>query len=206
MFMPDAQPRSVETPDAQEAQPISSAQDLTALTIATAAGDRRAFRALYEATCSRLFGVALLVVKDRSAAEEVLQDAYVRVWVEARRYDPERGHVMPWLRRIVLNLAIDHLRRHRRPHEDIAEQSETLVDPGLPVDQRGELSRRVHRLGPDHREALTLTYVYGYTNEEIAERLGVPLGTVKSRIRRGLSQLREAFCGVPLEGAAPLLA
>jgi RNA polymerase sigma-70 factor (ECF subfamily) len=165
------------------------------MTVATAAGDRRAFRSLYEATSRRMFGAALLVLKDRGAAEEVLQEAYVRVWVEARRYDPERGPVIPWLRRIVLNLAIDHLRRQRGPHEDILEQSETLLDPDFPVDERSELNRGLSRLGADHREALTLTYVHGYTNEELAERLGIPLGTAKSRVRRGLDQLRGFFCG-----------
>lgn len=168
----------------------TAAANLSALINATAAGDRRAFRSLYDATSRRLFGIALAILKNRAAAEEVLQDAYVRVWTEARRYDAERGPVLPWLSRIVQNLAIDYLRRHRRPHEDIADQAETLVERDLHLDDRTDLGRGMSRLRADHRQALTLAFVHGYTHEELAEHLGVPLGTAKSRVRRGLEQLR----------------
>ncbi|QUD89825.1 RNA polymerase sigma factor [Phenylobacterium montanum] len=187
-----AEPVPETSPAEREASP---APELSALLVATAAGDRRAFKALYEATNRKMFGVALLILKRREAAEDVLQDAYVRVWTEARRYDPERGPPLPWLSRIVRNLAIDHLRRDRGLTEDIADQAEILAAPALPVAERADLNRGLARLGADHREILTLAFVHGYTHEELADRLGLPLGTAKSRVRRGLQQLQAYFEG-----------
>ncbi|MGA0603227.1 RNA polymerase sigma factor [Caulobacter sp. KR2-114] len=175
------------------------AADLAALLTATAAGDRRAFKALYEATSRRLFGVALFMLKRRDAAEDVLQEAYVRIWTEARRFDPERGAPLAWLSRVVRNLAIDYIRRERGPMDDIADHSERLAEPPAPIADRADLARGLNRLGPEQREILTLAFVQGYTHEELVERLGLPLGTAKSRVRRGLAQLR-AF--LEAEGSA----
>jgi RNA polymerase sigma-70 factor (ECF subfamily) len=175
--------------------------DLSALLTATAAGDRRAFKALYEATNRRLFGIALLMLRRRDAAEDVLQEAYVRVWTEARRYDPAKGPALPWLSRVVRNLAIDYIRRERGPTEDIADHAEALSEPPPPMGDRADLARGLNRLGADQREILTLAFVHGLTHEELVLRLGLPLGTAKSRVRRGLEQLR-AF----LEGAGPVSA
>jgi RNA polymerase sigma-70 factor, ECF subfamily len=193
--MPETHLSPEQTVSAESAiAPVETpASDLPSLIISTAAGDRRAFRTLYDETSRRLFGVALMILKRRAAAEDVLQEAYVRIWTEARRYDPERGQALPWLSRIVRNLAIDHLRREQGSHEDIADQAETLPEPSPPVDDRADLNRGLSRLCSDHREILTLNFVHGYTHEEVAERLGLPLGTAKSRLRRGLSQLRAYF-------------
>lgn len=175
--------------------------DLSTLLTATAAGDRRAFKALYEATNRRLFGIALLMLRRRDAAEDVLQEAYVRVWTEARRYDPAKGPALPWLSRVVRNLAIDYMRRERGPTEDIADHAEALSEPPPPMGDRTDLARGLNRLGADQREILTLAFVQGLTHEELVTRLGLPLGTAKSRVRRGLEQLR-AF----LESSGPMSA
>jgi RNA polymerase sigma-70 factor (ECF subfamily) len=172
---------------------MGAAPDLPALLAATGAGDRRAFKALYDATSRRLFGVALLILRRRDLAEDVLQEAYVRVWAQARQFDPERGPALAWLSRIVRNLAIDQIRRDRGATDDIADHAETLRAPSAPLAERADLSRGLSRLKPDQRQILKLAFVQGYTHEELVERLGVPLGTAKSRVRRGLEQLRAYF-------------
>jgi len=181
--------------------------DLPALLAATGAGDRRAFKALYEATSRRLFGVALLILRRRDLAEDVLQEAYVRIWTQARQFDPERGPALAWLSRIVRNLAIDQIRREKGRADDIADHADTLSAPAAPLAERADLSRGLSRLKPDQRQILKLAFVQGYTHEELVERLGVPLGTAKSRVRRGLEQLRAYFdaeedAPAPLTGVA----
>lgn len=183
-------------PEQQHASRIGAASPdgqpcaLAALLVSSAAGDRHAFKALYDATSRRLLGIALLILRRRELAEDVLQEAYVRVWTEARRYDPARGPALPWLSRIVRNLAIDALRRDRGPHEDITDRTELLATPPAPVAERRDLARGLAQLAPEQRESVLLAFLEGYTHEELARRLGVPLGTAKSRVRRGLGQLR----------------
>ncbi|HXQ13321.1 MAG TPA: sigma-70 family RNA polymerase sigma factor [Caulobacteraceae bacterium] len=177
--------------------------DLPALLAATGAGDRRAFQALYTATSRRLFGVALSLLGRRELAEDVLQEAYVRVWTHAWQFDPARGPALAWLSRIVRNLAIDQIRRERGAHDDIADHADSLCAPTAPLADRADLHRGLSRLRADQRNILRLAFVQGYTHEELVERLGVPLGTAKSRVRRSLEQLRAYFEHDPqLTGAA----
>jgi RNA polymerase sigma-70 factor (ECF subfamily) len=177
--------------------------DLPALLAATGAGDRRAFQALYAATSRRLFSIALTMLRRRDLAEDVLQEAYVRIWTQARQFDPERGPALAWLSRIVRNLAIDQIRRERGAHDDIAEHADSLCAPSPPLADRADLHRGLARLRADQRNILRLAFVQGYTHEELVERLGVPLGTAKSRVRRSLEQLRAYFDQDPqLTGAA----
>jgi RNA polymerase sigma-70 factor (ECF subfamily) len=173
----------------------TSDPDLATLLTRVGAGDRRALKDLYNATSRRLFGVALTILRRREAAEDVLQEAYVRVWLQARRYDPDRGPPLPWLSRIVRNLAIDALRCERASLEDIADHADSLAEPEAPVAERWDLSRGLSRLSADQRRILTLAFVDGYTHEELVVRLGLPLGTAKSRVRRGLAELRAYFEG-----------
>ncbi|HLY81081.1 MAG TPA: sigma-70 family RNA polymerase sigma factor, partial [Caulobacteraceae bacterium] len=180
----------------QPPQP-SDAIELAALIAAAGADDRRAFKALYDATSRRLFAVALGILKRRELAEDVLQEAYVRVWTQARQFDPERGPALAWLSRIVRNLAIDQIRRERGAHDDIADHADTLCAAAAPLAERADLSRGLARLRDDQRNILRLAFVQGYTHEELVDRLGVPLGTAKSRVRRGLEQLRAYFEAEP---------
>jgi RNA polymerase sigma-70 factor, ECF subfamily len=191
----------------QPERKASDAPDLAALLAATGAGDRRAFKALYDATSRRLFGVALMILGRRELAEDVLQEAFVRIWTQARQFDPARGSALAWLSRIVRNLAIDQLRRERGLHDDIEDHADTLSATPAPLAERADLSRGLARLKEDQRNILHLAFVQGYTHEELVDRLGVPLGTAKSRVRRGLEQLRAYFDaeeGVPsrLSGVA----
>nr|WP_272886664.1 sigma-70 family RNA polymerase sigma factor [Phenylobacterium aquaticum] len=152
--------------------------------------DRAAFKQLYDATSRRLFGLALRMLKRRDVAEDVLQDAFVRIWQHAGRYDPDRGAPMPWLWRILRNAAIDRLRRDQADHADIDDFAERLSAPEAPLDARIDLSGGLGKLGAKKSHALSLAFVEGYTHEEIAEELAAPLGTVKSQLRRSLEQLR----------------
>jgi RNA polymerase sigma-70 factor, ECF subfamily len=180
---------------------LSSNEDLAALLAATGAGDRRAFRDLYDTTNRRMFAIALTVLQRRDLAEDVLQEAYVRAWIQARRFDPAKGTALGWLARIVRNLAIDELRRDRGAAEDLADHAETLASPPAPLAERTDLVKGMSRLGCEQRHILGLAFVFGYTHEELVERLGVPLGTAKSRIRRGLEQLKGYFEATPSAGA-----
>lgn len=169
--------------------PYAAPERLSALLVSVGAADRAAFKALYEATNRRLFGVAMMILRRRDAAEDLLQDAYVRIWTHARQYDPSRGAAMAWLMRVVRNMAIDELRRARRT-EDIADHAEDLAVDAPPLGDQVDLSRGLARIRPDYRDALLLTFVEGYTHEELVAQLAVPLGTAKARVRRGLNQLR----------------
>lgn len=166
---------------------------LARLLCATAAGDKRAFRALYDATNRRLNTIALRIVGSPLLADDVTQDTFVRVWTQARQFDPVKGAAMAWISRIARNAAIDLMRRNRRPMEDIANHAERLAARSDPVIERLDLISGFARLPESRREVLTLTLIYGYTHEELAKVLGLPVGTIKARMRRGVEQLRGFF-------------
>ena len=160
-------------------------------------GDQAALHGLYELTAPQLFWLANSIVRNRELAEDAVQDSFVQVWRHAHRFDPNRGSAMAWLGRIVRNRCFDLLRVRRReaPYDDaiIAHWEQQAADPGTgPL-----LSREAQRLrdcidGLDEkpRQSLLLAYYGGFTADEISRRLGTPLGTVKSWIRRGLIQLK----------------
>lgn len=168
-----------------------------ALLQACARGDRSALQSLYAATAPQLFGLALSILRSRDLAEDVVQDSFVLIWRHAHGFDPDRGTAMAWLARIVRNQCFDLMRRRGResPLDDALMHSWEDPAPG-PADLTA-LSRDARRLracldeldeGP--RKSMILAYYEGLTFAEVAGRVGVPLGTVKSWIRRGLIQLR----------------
>jgi RNA polymerase sigma-70 factor (ECF subfamily) len=168
-----------------------------ALLQACARGDRGALRTLYAATAPQLFGLALSILRSRDLAEDVMQDSFILVWRHARKFDPHRGTAMAWLARIVRNQCFDLMRRRGResPLDDAFMQSWEDPAPG-PADLTA-ISQDARRLwacldeldeGP--RKSMILAYYEGLTFAEVAGRVRVPLGTVKSWIRRGLIQLR----------------
>jgi RNA polymerase sigma-70 factor (ECF subfamily) len=168
-------------------------EGLADLLEATATGDRAAFRRLYDATSSRLFGIALLMLRRRDAAEDVLQEAYLRVWTRAGRYDRQRGVPMPWLARIVRNTAIDRLNQDRATQEDIADHAGTLAADAVPLLENIDMAAQLDGLSPDQRRAVLLAFFHGFTSPEVAARMGVPVGTAKSWIRRGAQHLKVQF-------------
>jgi RNA polymerase sigma-70 factor (ECF subfamily) len=164
----------------------------------TAAGDKSAFAALYQATSAKLFGIALRISGKREIAEEVLQEAFVAIWGRAKDYDPVRGSVMTWLVTVVRHCAIDQVRRQRsRPegHSAPEELLSSFVATGR-TDISAELRalrRCLDELDPQPRRAVLLAYLYGLTRDEIAARLKVPVGTVKSSLWRSLERLQRCL-------------
>lgn len=161
---------------------------------AVAAGDRQAFRALYLLTSPAIYASLNRLLRQTSLADEVLQDVYVTVWQKAGGFDPMLGAGMAWLRTIARHRAIDRLRSLRR---DRAGEDSLANEAALPLaglDQTGlswAIRRSVNQLPPRQREALLLVYSAGYTQEEVADLMGIPLGTAKSWIRRALITLKE---------------
>ncbi len=180
------------------AQQVPSLQDLLAR---CALHDRAAFLALYEATAANLNGVALRILKKQHWAEEVLQEAFIKIWHHAGSYQPGRGAPMTWMINIVRNQALDL----RRRADFRAEQNAAPVDDslaGLTADPEHEtavsaelaaLRRCLQQLADDQRACVLLVHHEGYTPIEVARRKRLPLGTVKTWVRRGLMRVRECM-------------
>jgi RNA polymerase sigma-70 factor (ECF subfamily) len=164
-------------------------------------GDTDAVRLLYSRHGRLVFGLAMSVTGDSSASEEVCQDVFLRVWEKSATYRPDKGKVVTWIARIARNRAIDSLRSRRIRETDSAPEPE---EPGAvaadrrldPAEQlwgrlRDEAVREaVATLPPEQRLALTLAFFKGLSHRQISERLGEPLGTVKTRIRDAMRKLR----------------
>lgn len=163
-----------------------------------AAGERSALSDVYRATYAKLFGICLRILKDRKEAEDAVQDLYLSLWRRAERYDPQRASPISWLAVFARNRAIDRLRRLQRQGETASvETAEVLPDPEpLAEDQLIDAEReaRVHdclaALEPEQNAAIRSAFLDGQTYARLAERHGIPLGTMKSRIRRGLARLK----------------
>jgi len=166
---------------------------------ATSGGDALAFEQLYQRTAARMFAVSLKLLRRRDWAEDVLQDAYVRIWHRAGDYHTERGSVLTWMFSILRYRAIDQLRATRRESPYDAAVDEPADDaPGpqqmsIAIDDRRLLMHCMGTLSEDHRRSVMLAFFEGLTHEQLTDRLSVPLGTVKSWVRRGLMALRKCL-------------
>jgi RNA polymerase sigma-70 factor (ECF subfamily) len=181
-------------------QPVMAQPELDQLLRATANGDRAAFSAIYNATSAKLFGVAVRILKRRDLAEDVIQDAYLKIWDAAHKFHPELGSPMSWMIAITRNRAIDVLRKRTEvaveDQKDSGERADETPDPFEMTAQSNDLKallRCMEKLNPDQRRCLLMAYYYGYTHDEISERISSPVGTVKSWIRRGLAQVKECL-------------
>lgn len=157
-----------------------------------ACGDADAMAAFVRRFQARVYGLARAVVDDSGLAEEVAQDAFMRVWRHAASYDARRGRVPTWLLTITRNLAVDALRLRRDCPFDPQWVMVALVAWTDEPEYEGTeyLRAGLRALPPDQARPIVLAMVYGFTAKEIADQDGIPLGTVKTRIRRGLARLR----------------
>jgi RNA polymerase sigma-70 factor, ECF subfamily len=165
-----------------------------------AAGDRKAFERLYRLTSARLYATARRMLRSEALAQECLQDAYVSIWRNAGSYQPDKSAPLTWMTSIVRHRALDMLRTGAREVTmDDPQRLIGLVDAAAPLDGRDgpdyvpELHPCLEQLRAEQRECLRLAYFDGLSHAEVAERLMVPLGTVKSWVRRALLQLRECL-------------
>lgn len=165
-----------------------------------AAGDQMALGQLYDGTSRFVYGLALRILGDPGEAEEVTLDVYEQVWRQAGDYSLRRGTPLVWLTMLTRSRAIDRLRvakrqRHREESLDEAHHfASTLASPeedALTVERRQLVQEALRNLNPDQRQAVELAYFHGMSHTEIAQYLGEPLGTVKTRIRSGMMKLRE---------------
>jgi RNA polymerase sigma-70 factor, ECF subfamily len=162
-------------------------------------GDRAAFQSLYGATSAKLFGVCLRVLKNRADAEDVLQEVYVKIWHNAVKYQVSGYSPITWLVTIARNQSIDRLRQ-RRPDTAELSAAEDIADAGATPEQSVTQGAEVQRLQncldkltPGRAEAVKAAYMEGYSYQELAERLGQPINTVRTWLRRSLISLRECL-------------
>jgi RNA polymerase sigma-70 factor, ECF subfamily len=181
-----------------EAEPVDHIADLL---VRVADGDRGAFAELYDALSSRVFGLVLRVLVDRSQSEEVLQEVFLEIWQSAGRFAPNRGQGRSWILTIAHRRAVDRVRSAQASadrdvrvgfrdldvaYDDVAERVELRIEGR-------RVTEALAALPEAQREALTLAYYGGYSQSEIAALSGTPLGTIKTRMRDGLSRLRTSL-------------
>ncbi|MEP7199062.1 MAG: sigma-70 family RNA polymerase sigma factor [Chloroflexota bacterium] len=154
------------------------------------ARDDEALLQLYQRYGRAVFALGCYITQDRATAEEITQDAFVALWQKAHLFDSARGRVDSWLLQIARNLAIDCL-RHQQRHMPAGVSLDGVETHAAPPsnDAHGELHTLLRQLPTAQRQVIELAYFQGYTHEEIAAQLGLPLGTVKSRILLGLRRL-----------------
>ena len=160
------------------------------------AGDQSAMADLYDRYSGVVYGVALRVLANTTAAEDVVQEIFLQLWRKPDSFNAERGRLGPWLAVIARNRAIDHLRK--RPLEDDIDELPISTGIDLESDSAQKLAIEKIRgvlaqLPQDQRKALEMAFFEGMTHSEIAGKTGEPLGTIKTRIRTGLLALRKAF-------------
>lgn len=166
---------------------------------AVARGSRPALKRLYELESRRLYGIALRIVRRPDVAADVLQEAFIQIWQNARNYAPERGAGGAWLTGIVRFRALDAVRKYGRevlsddPELGDAAQEPDVVDRLAAQAEAGALKRCLGGLDDQQRRCVTLAFVDGFSHAEIAARLAAPLGSVKSWVRRGLLALRSCL-------------
>lgn len=178
-----------------------------ALLEAAANSDERALAALYDRYGRVSYGLALRVLRDESLAEDAVQEAFLQVWRSADRFDSRKAKASTWILTFVHRRAVDLVRREERRRVEPGEAAPAATGPGADEDAEQRSKRKIvqdalRRLPADQREAIELAYYGGFTQSELAERLGQPLGTVKSRMFSGLMRLRTLLAEAGYESAS----
>lgn len=173
-------------------------QQLLELLRATALGDRKAFEQLYQATSAKLFAVSLQLMRRRDWAEDVLQDAFIKIWHNAGDYHTEKGTVMTWMISITRYRALDLLKSRHMKAEHIELDSDWMEalhtgEFAEPTSDKARLEYCMEGLETDHRQSIYLAFVNGLSHHEITQYINAPLGSIKSWIRRGLVKLKRCL-------------
>ena len=165
--------------------------------------DEAGLAALYDLTCSTVFGLTKSILGDDRDAEESTLEAYQQVWAQADRYDPTRGTPLGWLIMIARSRAIDRLRASKRrarvttPMDiDVSDPRDGPAEIFMTSERRATVRRAVQQLKPEHRQVLEAAYFQGLSQSEAAQHLGWPLGTVKTRTRAAMAALRDELRGM----------
>ncbi|MEV0761623.1 ECF RNA polymerase sigma factor SigK [Nocardia sp. NPDC050435] len=176
---------------------------LAELVAAVGTGDRAAFTELYEATSHRVFGLALRVLGNRASAEEVTQEVYLQTWMLADRYDAKLASPMGWLMMLTHRRAVDRIRSDRSAadrdiafgHLHVGQDRDVVLEEVEQNQEERAVLACLETLTPLQRETIALAYYGGRTYSEVADHLGTPVPTVKSRIRDGLKRLSDCLLG-----------
>ena len=175
-------------------------QRLVEALVATGAEDRGAFHTLYRLTSAKLFGICLRICGDRQAAEDVLSEVYLTIWKRAGAFEPGRASPISWLATIARNRAIDWRRSSGRPPPasveviaELADDTPSAVDRLLLDEREAQLHHCLDELDSPQRDAIRTAFFDGLTYAELAVRRDVPLGTMKSWVRRGLIRLKDCL-------------
>jgi len=180
---------------------VGDPDKVTRLLVETSRGDEAAFRELYDLVSGAVFGLVRRVLRDPAQSEEVTQDVLVEVWRLAARFDPEKGSGKTWIMMMAHRRAVDRVRSaqastdrdfkygvalHEPAHDAVSSEVETRFE-------QKQVRRALDELTDTQRSAIELAYYKGYTHTQVAESLGIPLGTAKTRVRDGLIHLRDAM-------------
>src|SRR6187551_2720102 len=194
--------------------PPAASRDLAhvsdeALLSLVASSDDQALAELYDRFGGVAYGLALRILRDEALAQDAVQEAFLAVWRSADRFLAERAKASTWILTLVHRRAVDLVRREDRRRGEPLEHGAEPVAPATTEDEatigfeRRVVQEALMQLTPEQREALELGYYGGLTQSELAERLGQPLGTIKSRMFTGLSRLRDLLAEAGLEGSYP---
>jgi RNA polymerase sigma-70 factor, ECF subfamily len=176
----------------------------TELLAAVAAGDREALNTIYRTHASRLFSLAFAILRDRPAASDALQEAFVRIWQRTRQFDPQRTDADTWIAAVVRHAALDIARTRGREAADDASGGSAAtrgpaaidpdaIDPIAATEPGARLRDALRKLEPKQRAAVVLAYVHGLSYAELTTRLNEPAGTARVWVRRGLAAVRDAL-------------
>ncbi|WP_239100416.1 ECF RNA polymerase sigma factor SigK [Phycicoccus sp. CSK15P-2] len=195
---------SSDPPTSEPGEAAARGPDLGGMLRRSARGDESAFAELYDATCRRIYGLVLRIVRDPAMSEEVTQEVYLDVWRTSARFDGAKGSAISWLMTIAHRTAVDRVRSseasRRRDDAHATATQEVDFDQTAEAAHTSIEAQRVRKalesLTEAQRSAVELAYLGGYTHTEVASLLDLPLGTAKTRIRDGLIRLRDTL-GVP---------
>ncbi len=168
--------------------------NLLSLLCDTSQGDKHAFSTLYQQTSGKLFAISLNMLSNRAHAEEVLQDAFIKIWHNASEYNASKGTVISWMISIVRYRSLDALRYNKvRKEQTMGDDDFDIQSVDVNYDENTKLVNCIEQLEPQQKQAIHLAYYKGLSHSELVDHIESPLGTVKSWIRRGLTQLQRCL-------------